>query len=90
MSTILTLLTLFLVGFFQDILSALYFRLATEKKVWQASLVSGVITFFAYTIWLVIAEDLVTGNLHNLVALATGSVFGTATVLKRTKGGNNG
>ncbi len=86
----LTLLILFLVGFFQDILSALYFRLAIEKKVWQASLVSGVITFFAYTIWLVIAEDLVTGNLHNILALSVGGVAGTATVLKRTKGGSNG
>jgi uncharacterized protein YebE (UPF0316 family) len=79
---ILMLGLIFFAGFIVDLLTTKYTQSVAEKKVWYATLLSGLITVVNYG---VLAYLLVDGlNLvHNIVAYGVGNTFGTYLVMKR-------
>lgn len=77
MSNLLVILILFLLGIFQDALSAFYLRLVSERRILLASFISVLITFVGYIVLISLVEQMIVGGLANLAAYALGGGVGT-------------
>lgn len=76
-ASLLVFAALFILGIFQDALSAFYLRLVSERRIILASIISVIITLVGYLVLAALIESLVAGGLHNIVAYALGGGIGT-------------
>jgi uncharacterized protein YebE (UPF0316 family) len=86
MNALLVVTALFAVGLLQDALAALYIRLAANNNIFWASVISVLITLISCSAWVIMADTLISGGIHNLIAYAIGGGVGTYIGLgKKTK-----
>jgi len=76
-SSLLVFTTLFILGIFQDALSAFYLRLVSERRIVLASVISVVITLVSCLVLAGLIESLIAGGFHNIAAYAVGGGIGT-------------
>lgn len=77
------LMLLFLAGIMIDFLVTWYTRSVSQKRVWSASWLSGVITFVNFILIAMIIKESSFNCLYNIVAYAGGNTIGTFVALIR-------
>lgn len=68
---------LFVAGIVTDLLVTRYTRSVAEKKVWSATILSGVITFANFLLITLIVNEGAMGSLFGIAAYAGGNTVGT-------------
>lgn len=89
--SVTTLILLFLLGVFHDILWALYLKCVADNQYIWASVVSFIITIMSFTVFAWILAAFLNGSYLNLVSYALGGTLGTFGILywkKRKKESN--
>ncbi len=74
---------IFLAGILIDLLVARYTRAIADKKVWSATILSGLITLSTFFLLAVIIRENSMNSLLNICAYAGGNTIGTYLALKR-------
>lgn len=80
-TTILTFVLIFIAGLIVDLLTTFYTQAIASKKVWYATILSGVITIANYGLIAYILTDM--NAVHNIMAYGFGNTFGTFIAMKR-------
>jgi hypothetical protein len=78
------LLLIFLAGFVIDLLITKYTSDVAEKRIWRATLFSGMITMANFLLLTVILKDSAMDGMFNILAFAGGNSLGTFFAMKRT------
>lgn len=73
----------FIAGLIIDLLTTLYTRKVSEKKLWPATFLSGLITLSNFTLLTLIIKETGPNTLINILAYACGNTFGTYLALKK-------
>lgn len=79
---ILILVAIFVAGLITDLLTTIYTQAVGEKKVWWATILSGVITLVQYGLLAFILTDTLNA-FHNIVAYGAGNTLGTFIAMKK-------
>ena len=74
---------IFLAGIIIDVLSTRYTRNVAEKKLWPATLLSGLITITNFALLTLIIRESATDGFFNILAYAGGNTLGTYIGLKK-------
>jgi hypothetical protein len=78
------LILIFVAGFVIDLLITKYTSDVAEKRIWRATLFSGMITMANFLLLTVILKDSATDGVFNILAFAGGNSLGTFFAMKRT------
>ena len=77
------MLLIFLAGILTDLLVARYTRAIANKKLWSATLLSGLITLSTFLLLTVIIQEGSLNSVYNIFAYAGGNTIGTYIALKK-------
>lgn len=77
------IIILFVAGIIIDLLVARYTRAVSEKKIWGATTLSGLITIANFVLLSLLIKDSALNGLCNIVAYAGGNTVGTYIALKK-------
>ncbi len=77
------IILIFIAGFVIDLLTTLYTRKVAEKRLWSATLLSGLITLASFTLLTLIIKETEQNTFLNILAYAGGNTFGTYIALKK-------
>jgi hypothetical protein len=77
------MILIFLAGVIIDLLCARYTRSVAEKKLWSATLLSGLITITNFVLLTMIIQGSAGDGFLNILAYAGGNTLGTYIALKR-------
>ncbi len=72
---IMRLFLLFAAGIIIDLLVTVYTKSVADRKIWSATLLSGIITFVSFILFLSIIKSL--DIISDIIAYATGNCIGT-------------
>ena len=78
------IILIFIAGIIVDLFATRYTHAVAEKKLWQATLLSGCITLSTFVLLTVIIKESAMGSLVNIMAYAGGNTLGTFLALKRS------
>ncbi len=78
------LLLIFIAGIVIDLLITKYTSDVAEKRIWRATLFSGMITMANFLLLTVILKDSAMDGMFNILAFAGGNSLGTFFAMKRT------
>jgi len=78
------IILIFLAGILVDLLAARYTRAIADKKVWSATLLSGLITLSTFLLLTVIIRESAMNGLFNIFAYAGGNTIGTYLAMRKT------
>ncbi len=78
------ILLIFVAGIVIDLLAARYTRAIADKKLWSATLLSGLITLSTFLLLTVIIQESAMNSLFNIFAYAGGNTIGTYIGLRKT------
>lgn len=73
----------FVAGLIVDLLTTKYTQSVANKKVWFATILSGLITVANYGLIAYILTDM--NTFHNIIAYGAGNTFGTFIAMKKGK-----
>lgn len=76
------LILLFIAGILIDLLAARYTRAIADKKLWSATILSGLITLSTFFLLTVMLQDSAMNSFCNILAYASGNTLGTYIALK--------
>lgn len=74
---IIQLVSLFLAGIFIDLLVTRYTKSVAEKRVWSATVLSGLITCANFVLLTLIIKESSTSGIFDIMAYAGGNTVGT-------------
>lgn len=77
------LIMVFVAGFIVDLLITKYTKDVSEKKIWSATFLSGLITLANFVFITILLRDSVGDSIFSIVAFASGNCCGTFFVMKR-------
>ncbi len=80
---ILQLIMLFFAGIIIDLLVTRYTRAVSEKKIWSATSLSGLITFANFLLITVLVSESSLNGVVNIMAFAGGNTVGTYVALMK-------
>jgi uncharacterized protein YebE (UPF0316 family) len=80
---ILKIIIIFIAGFIVDLLITKYTSYVAQRKVFHATVLSGMITIANFILLTVILQDSVMDGLANIMAFAGGSSMGTFFAMKK-------
>jgi hypothetical protein len=75
---------IFVAGFVIDLLITKYTSDVAEKRIWRATLFSGMITMANFLLLTIILKDSAMDGMFNILAFAGGNSLGTFFAMKRT------
>jgi hypothetical protein len=78
------LILIFVAGFVIDLLITKYTGDVAEKRIWRATLFSGMITMANFLLLTVMLKDGAMDGVFNILAFAGGNSLGTFFAMKRT------
>ncbi len=78
------IILIFFAGILIDLLAARYTRAIADRKVWSATVLSGLITLSTFVLLTVIIQESSMNSLLNILAYAGGNTIGTYIALKTT------
>jgi len=78
------ILLIFVAGIVIDLLAARYTRAVADRKLWPATLLSGLITLATFLLLTVIIQESTLNSLFNIFAYAGGNTIGTYIGLRKT------
>ncbi len=77
------LILIFLAGVVIDLLGARYMKAIADKKLWSATLLSGLITLSTFLLLTFIIQQSSLNSLFNMFAYAGGNTIGTYIALRK-------
>lgn len=77
------LFLIFLAGIIIDLLAARYTRAIADKKLWPATILSGLITMANFVLLTLILKESATEGMLHIMAYASGNAVGTYLALKK-------
>ena len=77
------IILIFLAGIVIDLLVARYTRAVAEKKIWGATILSGLITVASFVLLTVIIKETAMNCFFNILADAGGNTLGTYVGLRK-------
>jgi hypothetical protein len=77
------LILIFIAGFVIDLLITKYTSDVAEKRIWRATLFSGMITMANFLLLTVILKDSAMDGVYSILAFAGGNSLGTFCAMKR-------
>jgi uncharacterized protein YebE (UPF0316 family) len=80
--TIIILVGIFVAGLITDLLTTKYTQAVGDRKIWYATVLSGLITFAQYGILAYLITDALNG-VHNILAYGAGNGLGTFIAMKK-------
>ncbi len=80
---ILKIILIFIAGFVVDLLITKYTSDVAQRKIFRATVLSGMITVANFVLITVILKDSATNGLMNITAFASGNSLGTFFAMKK-------
>ncbi|MGQ9694528.1 MAG: hypothetical protein ACUVWV_07275 [Thermodesulfobacteriota bacterium] len=77
------LILIFLAGILVDLLATRYTSAVAEKKLWSATIFSGLITLTNFVLLTLLLKESATEGMFNIMAFAGGNAVGTYIGLKK-------
>lgn len=80
---IIKLILIFIAGFIIDLIITKYTSAVAEKKIWMATIFSGLITIANFTFITMLLRDSIYDSIISIGVFAAGNCFGTYYIMKR-------